>query len=90
MTGGVAWGRDHIERADPIAGIDGSVGLGLGARVAAAELVLRLVRIEAHVLGAATLVLCATLRLRGGLSRPVGVLFLGLYTAYIAAAIAAA
>jgi Ca2+/Na+ antiporter len=85
----VAWGRDHIERADPIAGIDGSVGLGLGARVAAAELVLRLVRIEAHVLGAATLVLCATLRLRG-LSRPVGVLFLGLYTAYIAAAIAAA
>jgi cation:H+ antiporter len=39
---------------------------------------------------AATLVLCATVRLRGGLSRPVGVLFLGLYSAYIAAAIAAA
>lgn len=39
---------------------------------------------------ATTLVLCATLRLRGGLSRPVGALFLGLYAAYIAAAIAAA
>lgn len=38
---------------------------------------------------AATLVLCATLRLRGGLSRTVGLLFLGLYSAYIAAAIGA-
>jgi cation:H+ antiporter len=38
----------------------------------------------------ATLVLCGTLRLRGGLSRPVGAAFLGLYAAYIAAAIAAA
>jgi cation:H+ antiporter len=38
---------------------------------------------------AATLVLCATLRLRGGLSRPAGVLFLGLYAAYIAVAIVA-
>jgi Ca2+/Na+ antiporter len=39
---------------------------------------------------ATTLVLCATLQLRGGLSRPAGALFLGLYAAYIAAAIAAA
>jgi Ca2+/Na+ antiporter len=38
---------------------------------------------------AATLVLCATLRLRAGLSRLTGVTFLGLYAAYIAAAIAA-
>jgi cation:H+ antiporter len=38
----------------------------------------------------ATLVLCATIRLRGGLSRTAGVLFLGLYAAYIAAAIGAA
>jgi cation:H+ antiporter len=36
-----------------------------------------------------TLVLCATLRLRGGLSRTAGVFLLGLYAAYIAAAIAA-
>jgi cation:H+ antiporter len=39
---------------------------------------------------AATLVLCATLRLRGGLSRIAGVFFLGLYAAYIAVAIAVA
>jgi len=37
----------------------------------------------------ATLVLCATLALRRGLTRPVGALFLSLYGAYIAAAIAA-
>jgi cation:H+ antiporter len=37
----------------------------------------------------ATLLLCATLRLRGGLSRPTGVLLLGLYVGYIGAAIAA-
>jgi cation:H+ antiporter len=36
-----------------------------------------------------TLVLCATLRLRGGLSRTTGVFLLGLYATYIAAAIAA-
>jgi hypothetical protein len=47
----VARRGDHIERADPIAGVHGSGGLGRGARVATAELVLRLVRIEAHVLG---------------------------------------
>jgi len=38
---------------------------------------------------AATLVLCATLRLRGGLTRIAGIAFLGLYVAYIVAAIAA-
>jgi cation:H+ antiporter len=38
----------------------------------------------------ATLVLCATLRLQGGLSRLTGVVFLGLYAGYIAAAIAVA
>jgi Ca2+/Na+ antiporter len=38
---------------------------------------------------ASTLVLCLTLRLRGDLSRPVGIIFLGLYVTYIAAAIAA-
>jgi cation:H+ antiporter len=38
----------------------------------------------------ATLVLCATLQLRGGVSRLGGGLFLGLYAAYIAAAIAVA
>jgi hypothetical protein len=48
---GAAGGGDHLERADPVAGVDGSVGLGLGARVAAAKLVLRLVRIEAHIFG---------------------------------------
>jgi cation:H+ antiporter len=37
----------------------------------------------------ATLVLCATLALRGGLGRPAGIFFLALYAAYIAAAIAA-
>jgi cation:H+ antiporter len=37
----------------------------------------------------ATLVLCGTLALRGGLSRLVGVVFLSLYVGYIAAAIAA-
>jgi cation:H+ antiporter len=37
----------------------------------------------------ATLVLCATLALRGGVSRLAGALFLGLYAGYIAAAIAA-
>jgi hypothetical protein len=47
----MAGGRDHLERAYPIAWVDGPVGLGLGARVTAAELVLRLVGIEAHVLG---------------------------------------
>jgi cation:H+ antiporter len=39
---------------------------------------------------AATLVLCATLRLQGGLSRTTGACFLGLYAVYIAAAIAMA
>jgi cation:H+ antiporter len=39
---------------------------------------------------AATLVLCATLGLRGGLTRLAGALFLALYGAYIAAAIVAA
>jgi cation:H+ antiporter len=39
---------------------------------------------------AATLVVCATLRLRDGLSRTVGVLFLSLYSVYIATAIATA
>ena len=39
---------------------------------------------------AATLVLCATLALRGGLSRLTGALFLGLYAGYVAAAIAVA
>jgi len=39
---------------------------------------------------AATLVLCATLRLRGGISRLIGAMFLALYAAYIAAAIGAA
>jgi cation:H+ antiporter len=38
---------------------------------------------------AATIVLCATLRLRGGLTRLAGSVFLGLYVAYVAAAIAA-
>lgn len=38
---------------------------------------------------AATLVLCAALRLRDGLSRRLGVVFLGLYAGYVAAAIAA-
>jgi cation:H+ antiporter len=38
---------------------------------------------------AATLVLCATLALRGGLGRPAGIFFLALYAAYIAAAIVA-
>jgi cation:H+ antiporter len=37
----------------------------------------------------ATLVLCATLRLRDGISRVTGAVFLGLYAGYIAAAIAA-
>jgi Ca2+/Na+ antiporter len=37
----------------------------------------------------ATLVLCATLRLRHGVSRLAGALFLGLYVGYVAAAIAA-
>jgi cation:H+ antiporter len=37
----------------------------------------------------ATLVLCATVGVRGGLSRAAGAAFLGLYAAYIAAAIAA-
>jgi cation:H+ antiporter len=37
----------------------------------------------------ATIVLCATLRLRGGLSRIAGGLFVGLYAGYVAAAIAA-
>lgn len=39
---------------------------------------------------AATLVLCPTLRLRGGISRLICAMFLALYAAYIAAAIGAA
>jgi Ca2+/Na+ antiporter len=37
----------------------------------------------------ATLVFCATLRLRHGVSHLAGALFLGLYVGYVAAAIAA-
>ena len=51
MARGVARCRDHIERADPITVVDGAVWRGLGARIAAAELVARLVGIKAHVLG---------------------------------------
>jgi hypothetical protein len=63
---GVAGGGDHIERADPIAGLHASVGLGLGAWVASAELVLRLVRIEAHVFGQQPRVACRDDHLRLG------------------------
>jgi len=42
----MAGGRDDLERADPIVGVDRSVGLGLGARIAATKLILRLVRIR--------------------------------------------
>ena len=46
------WPGVAITSSEPTrSGLDGTVGLGLGARVAAAELVLRLARIETHVLG---------------------------------------
>jgi hypothetical protein len=49
VPGGMPRGRNHIERAAPIAGAHGTVGPGLGAGIAAAQLRLRLVGIEAHV-----------------------------------------
>ena len=78
------------ERDD--AGVDAGVPFSAGIIALVNPLALDAATRHLHlpVAVAATLVLCATLRLRDGLSRTVGVLFLSLYSAYIAAAIATA